>query len=79
MARCWEIRGCDEEMQAACLHSTTLHDRCPTKCAFVMCDLPHYELTTDPENVFDPTVDREQAVKEPCLYCLFFLKRGPRL
>lgn len=79
MPRCWEIRGCDEQMQAECLHSTTLNDRCPTKCAFVQCILPQHELTSDPELVFDPSVDRLQAIKEPCLFCVFFLTHGPRL
>mgnify|MGYP007057166642 CR=1 FL=1 len=78
MARCWEIRGCDEEMQAECLHAVKLFDRCPTKCAFVQCDLPQSELTSDPALVFDPSVDREVAVKEPCLFCAFFLTHGPR-
>lgn len=79
MARCWEMRGCDEEMQSECLHSTTFHDRCPTKCAFAHCDLPQNEITSDPELVFDPDIDREVAVKETCLFCAFFLRKGPRL
>lgn len=79
MARCWELRGCDDEMQAECLHATTLHDRCPTKCAFANCDLPQHELTSDPALVFAPDVDRAGLVKEVCLFCKFFLTRGPRL
>ncbi len=58
MAKCWETRGCDEEMQADCPHPNELQDRCPTKCAFAKCDRPQHEMTTDPELVFDPSVDR---------------------
>ena len=78
MARCWEQRGCDEEMQADCPHPNELADRCPTKCAFAQCDRSTHELTVDPELIFDPDVDREQAIKEECLFCAFFLTRGPR-
>ncbi len=79
MAKCWELRGCDEEMQKECPHSIQLRDRCPTKCAFATCDRATYELTTDPGLIFDPDVDRAQAIKEGCQYCAFFLTNGPRL
>ncbi|MDP2181768.1 MAG: hypothetical protein Q8K99_04270 [Actinomycetota bacterium] len=79
MAKCWEQRGCDEEMQAECPHPTTIGDRCPTKCAFAACDRPANELTTDPELIFDPAVDREAPVKDVCLFCGFYLKSGPRI
>lgn len=78
MAKCWEQRGCDDEMQAECPHPTTLGDRCPTKCAFASCDRPTYELTTDPELIFSIEVDREAAIKDNCMYCAFFLTHGPR-
>ncbi|PKQ16129.1 MAG: hypothetical protein CVT67_05890 [Actinobacteria bacterium HGW-Actinobacteria-7] len=78
MAKCWEQRGCDDEMQAECPHSSQLHDRCPSKCAFAGCDRPTYELTIDPELIFSVEVDRDAAIKENCMYCAFFLKNGPR-
>lgn len=78
MAKCWEQRGCDEEMQAECPHPTALFDNCPTKCAFAACDRPSYRLTTDPELVFSVEVDRTAAIKDGCLYCEFFIKNGPR-
>ncbi len=78
MAKCWEQRGCDEEMQAECPHPTVLMDQCPTKCAFAGCDRATYELTVDPELIFDPSVDRSAAIKENCTYCAFFLKNAPR-
>lgn len=79
MAKCWETRGCDEEMQSECLHHTEFEDRCPAKCAFAACNRKTYELTTDPDLIFDPYVDREQAIKESCLYCAFFLTHAPRV
>jgi len=79
MAKCWEQRGCDEEMQSECLHSTSIGDRCPTKCAFAGCDRPSYELTTDPELIFSPDVNRNAAIKDGCTFCAFFLVNGPRV
>lgn len=79
MPNCWELRGCDEVMQSECPHSTTLMDRCPAKCAFVHCDLPHHERTSDPALIFDPDVDRDVAIRETCMYCAFFIRHGPRL
>jgi len=78
MAKCWETRGCDEEMQKDCPHSADFKDNCPTKCAFAACDRPTYELTTDPELIFSPDVDRSAAIKDGCTYCAFFLTHGPR-
>lgn len=77
MAKCWELRGCDEEMQADCPHSATIGDRCPSKCAFAVCDRPTHEVTTDPELIFRVDVDRDGVIKENCLYCAFFLRNGP--
>jgi hypothetical protein len=79
MAKCWEQRGCDEEMQQACAHCVQLKDNCPTKCAFATCDRPTYELTTDPELLFDPMVDRTQAIKDGCTFCAYFLRHAPRV
>lgn len=78
MAKCWEMRGCDEEMQSRCPHNDP-NDRCPSKCAFAQCDRPSHELTSDPELVFNPVIDRSAAIKEVCTYCAFFLKNGPHL
>ncbi|MDA3936412.1 MAG: hypothetical protein PF636_06035 [Actinomycetota bacterium] len=79
MARCWETRGCDEEMQNECLHYTKFKDRCPTKCNFADCDRPTRVLTSDPALIFDPAVDRTVAIKEECLHCGFFLTNAPRV
>lgn len=79
MAKCWEQRGCDEEMQETCLHAIEFEDRCPTKCAFSNCDRRDHELSSDPALIFDPTVDRDAAIKELCMFCEFFLRHGPRV
>lgn len=79
MAKCWETRGCDEEMQAECPHPNELKDRCPSKCMFAKCDRPQHETTTDPELIFNVTIDRAYAIKEECLSCGFFLRNGPQI
>lgn len=79
MAKCWEQQGCDDKMQGECPHVVEFFDNCPTKCAFATCDRATYELTTDPALIFNPDVDRSQAIKDGCTYCAFFLKSGPRV
>lgn len=79
MAKCWEQRGCDEEMQSECPHSVDFKDNCPTKCAFAACDRASYEMTIDPALVFDATIDRAAAIKDGCTFCGFFLTNGPRV
>ena len=79
MAKCWEKRGCDEEMQAECPHPVDFKDNCPAKCAFAVCDRPTYKLTTDPDLVFSVEADRSAAIKDVCFTCEFFLTRGPKL
>ena len=80
MAKCWEQRGCDEEMQADCPHPRRVHGQLPTKCAFAMCDRP--TLRADDRSrahLLRLIVDRSAAIKEVCLFCEFFLTHGPRL
>lgn len=79
MAKCWELRGCDEEMQSNCPHATQIMDRCPSKCAFATCDRPTHALTSDPALVFSIEVDRGAAIKDVCTYCEYFIINGPRL
>lgn len=79
MANCWELRGCDEEMQSNCPHASQIMDRCPSKCAFATCDRPTHALTSDPALVFSIEVDRGAAIKDVCTYCEFFIVNGPRL
>jgi len=78
MSRCWEVRGCDAEMQARCPHAESDEFRCPARCAFAHCDLPQHERTSDPALVFAPDIDRTAAIREECTFCAFFLTRGPQ-
>lgn len=79
MAKCWEERGCDDEMQADCPHFAEFDDNCPAKCAFAnACPRPTHKVTIDPALIFDPDVDRDAAIKDTCMYCEFFLEHGPR-
>jgi len=77
MAKCWELRGCDDAMQAECPHQDP-SDRCPAKCAFAQCDRPTHAVSSDPMLIFDPSVDRSAALREVCTYCTFFITNGPR-
>jgi hypothetical protein len=78
MAKCWERRGCDDEMMQSCPHANP-EESCPSRCAFAQCDRPTHEVTSDPALIFEPTIDRDAAMKELCTYCGFFLKNGPRV
>lgn len=78
MARCWELRGCDKEMRDRCPHAIELEDRCPVACAYAACHSDRHELATNPELVFSMDVDRSQAIKEECRFCVYFLTNGPR-
>lgn len=79
MAKCWEQRGCDEEMQAECPHSAVFKDNCPTKCAFATCTRETHEVTTDPALIFNAEVDRTAVIRDGCTFCRFFLENGPRV
>lgn len=78
MAKCWEKRGCDEEMQSRCVHQDP-DDKCPSKCAFAKCDRPTCAQPSDPLTYLDPLVDRSATIREECMYCDFFLTNGPRI
>jgi hypothetical protein len=66
-------------MQRECPHPVDFKDNCPTKCAFAGCDRATYQVTDDPDLLFDPSVDRSAAIKDGCTYCGFFLTNGPRI
>jgi hypothetical protein len=79
VAKCWERRGCDEEMESRCPHADDPEERCPARCAYGQCQSPRRATPGDPLLVFEPNVDRTAVIKEQCLYCEFFLTNGPRL
>jgi len=75
---CWRTRDCSPEVQGCCQHAVTDFDMCPSRCNFAFCHRPEHRVTADPALVFDPSLDREQSLKQTCLYCEFFLKNGPK-
>ena len=79
MAKCWERRGCDDDMQSHCAHATEFKDNCPTKCVFANCDRSTHEISMDPEKIFSVTVDRQAAIRDICTLCEFFLTNGPKV
>jgi len=76
MAKCWESRGCDDEMASTCPHNNP-DEKCPARCAFAQCDRPGHRSSSDPALIFDPSIDRGPAMKEHARFCEFFLKKGP--
>ena len=77
MTWCWEMRGCDEEMQSRCPHNIP-GEPCPAECKFSQCGRPTHEVETYILELLNPDVDYDAAVKEVCRMCRNFLSRGPR-
>lgn len=78
MAFCWEMRGCDDEMQSRCPHNAP-KEPCPAECHFAACSRPTHLVEKDLDLLLNPDLDYEAAVKQVCKFCTFFLTKGPRL
>jgi hypothetical protein len=78
MAKCWETRGCDDEMQSRCPHNVEGMP-CPADCLSTHCQRPTHETVDAMDALMNPDVDRAAAVKEACLFCRFFLENGPKI
>ncbi len=78
MERCWERRGCDEEMQSRCPHNTP-GEACPADCHFAACHRKTHVVCDDFDVLLNPERDYEAAVKQVCRFCEHFLKHGPKL
>lgn len=78
MAKCWELRGCDDEMMETCPHNHP-GEKCSSRCNFAACDRPTHVQTSDPALIFEPSIDRRAAIKEGCTFCAFFLTHGPKM
>lgn len=78
MAKCWETRGCDEEMQSRCPHNIDGLP-CPADCFNTRCERPTHQLVNAMDALLNPDVDRSAARKETCLFCQFFLDNGPKI
>jgi len=75
---CWRTRDCAPEVQEYCQHAVTDYDMCPQTCKFALCSRPEHKPTYDPMFVFEPNIDRDQALKQTCIHCEFFLSNGPK-
>ncbi|NGM17380.1 hypothetical protein [Xiamenia xianingshaonis] len=75
-ARCWTLRGCDDEMQSRCPHNVP-GEPCPADCHYAACDRPTHEVCEDVLVLLNPTRDYDASVKEVCRVCTHFLKHGP--
>ena len=69
---CWELRGCDDEMQSRCPHNVP-GEPCPADCHFAACERPTHKVTSNLDLLFRCDIDREQSVKDICRFCEFFL------
>lgn len=78
MAHCWDLRGCDEEMQSRCPHNTP-GEPCPPDCNFAACDRPTHQVAYGLAMFDNPDVDRGVPVKEICRTCTFFIQHGPTI
>lgn len=78
MSHCWEMRGCDDEMQERCPHNTP-GEPCPADCYYAACHRPTHEVCDDFELLLNPDLGYDAAVKEVCHFCTFFLTHGPSI
>ncbi|MDO4183313.1 MAG: hypothetical protein Q4E12_06895 [Coriobacteriia bacterium] len=76
MARCWEQRGCDDEMRQRCPHNIP-GEPCPADCCFSECTRPTHVVATDIVMMLNPDLNYDAAVKEVCRACEHFLTQGP--
>ena len=78
MAVCWEMRGCDEEMQSRCPHNIP-GEPCPAECHYAACDRPTHKVAHDFTVMLNPDLNYDAAIKEVCRVCEHFLTNGPDL
>ena len=57
MAKCWELRGCDDEMQSRCPHNTP-GERCPADCHYAACRRETHVVTQNIDLLFREDLDR---------------------
>lgn len=76
--KCWEMRGCDEEMMSRCPHNVP-GEPCPAECHFAACNRPTHKVCQDFTVLLNPERDYDAAVKEICRFCVHFLEHGPKV
>ncbi len=78
MAACWEMRGCDKEMQGRCPHNTP-GEPCPAECHYAACHRSTHKVAIDFAVMLNPELNYDASVKQVCRVCEFFLENGPAL
>lgn len=80
MAKCWELRGCSEdvELMNRCPHNEE-GCKCPADCHMANCERPTHKVTTNIDLLFRTDLDRSIVKKAACEFCEFFLTYGPVL
>lgn len=73
---CWQMRGCDDEMQSRCPHNVP-GATCPEDCYYSMCKRPTHQRAVGLDLLANPDVDRSAAVRDVCRACMFFINNGP--
>lgn len=73
---CWELRGCDDEMQSRCPHNIP-GEPCPAECSFSACSRPGHVVITNILDLLNPDLDYDAAAKEVCRMCTTFHTCGP--
>ncbi len=78
MAKCWQIRGCPQEMLDTCPISVS-KGLCLLNCAYARCFSSRSKIADSPAIIFGgPTQANIEAVKQACLTCEHYLTRGSR-
>ena len=78
MERCWERRGCDDEMQGRCPHNTP-GEPCPADCHYAACQRKTHVVAEDFDLLLNPDRFYDAAVKQVCRFCEHFLRFGPSM
>lgn len=78
MEKCWERRGCDEEMRSRCPHNIP-GEPCPADCHFAACLRKTHVVCDDFGKLLNPERDYDAAIKEVCRFCEHFLTYGPKV
>ena len=78
MERCWERRGCDDEMQGRCPHNIP-GEPCPADCHYAACQRKTHVVAEDFGLLLNPDRYYDAAVKQVCRFCEHFLRFGPSL
>jgi hypothetical protein len=73
LAKCWEIRGCPQEMLDSCPVSLS-KGLCLLNCQYAACFSPRNKMVEDPAMIFGEYARRNiKPVKQVCFTCEYYL------